>query len=239
MKFRKSMKFAGSQPYFFPYIGYFQIIKAADLFVFGDNYNFIKNGWINRNRILVHGEDSLFTVPCNKQSSFKLINEIEFNPNDPKYRKLSKTIEHAYSNAPYFNQVFPVIEDVLSLKTNKISDLAIESVRCVSEYLQLDTPLLVASESFPKIAEMDRLERILTLCKENKANHFINPIGGKDLYKKEFFKKEGIQLDFLKSEVAPYTQFNNSFISNLSIIDVMMFNSIEEINIRLDQYTLV
>src|SRR5699024_9637317 len=105
------MKIAANQPYFFPYIGYFQLIEAVDRFVFYDILTYIKNGWINRNRILINGESEYLTVPLIKASQNKLIKEIDFNPDNTAYQNLLKTIRNTYANAPYFNQAFPVIEN--------------------------------------------------------------------------------------------------------------------------------
>lgn len=130
------------QPYFFPYIGYFQLIQAADKFVFYDDVNFIKNGWINRNRILLNSQPAYITVQLKGASSFKQINHVEFTDNREKIRK---TIEQAYKKAPYFDSAWPVINECLAFKTNLISELAIHSVIQVSKYLGISTPLKKAA----------------------------------------------------------------------------------------------
>lgn len=233
------MKLAVNQPYFFPYIGYFQLMKAVDQFIFYDDVDFIKRGWINRNEILINGEGRYFTVPCIKSSQNRKINEIEFDSGHPDYRKLLKTLRLAYANAPYYDQVFPLVESVMNAQTTKIAELAMESIRQTAEYLELDVSLLISSENFPETNSLQGEERIIALCKESNAAHYINLPDGETYYKKENFTEEGINLHFISPEIVPYEQFNDDFIPRLSIIDVMMFNSVEEIQRQLEQYQLV
>ncbi len=214
-------------------------MKTVDRFVFYDDVNYIKRGWINRNKILINGNARYITVPCIKASQNRMINEIEFNSDQSDYRKLFKTIRLAYANAPYFDQVFPIVESVLTAKTAKISELAIESIHRVAEYLELDTSLLISSQSFPGTDDLQGEERIIALCKENHANHYVNLPDGKKYYKKEDFTKEEIHLHFIKPEIVIYKQFNDDFIPRLSIIDVLMFNSVEETQQQLGQYQLI
>src|SRR5690554_3981859 len=145
------------QPYFFPYIGYFQLIKAVDKFIFYDDVNFIKNGWINRNRILVNKNANYLTVHLRDASPFKLINEIGLIDNRP---KLSKTIAMAYKKAPYFDAVFPVIEACMNYDTDNISELAIKSILEVSKYLDLNTEFERSSIHYSQSKSKGRTERI-------------------------------------------------------------------------------
>src|SRR5690606_945429 len=129
------MKLAVMQPYLFPYIGYFQLINAVDVFVFYDDVAYIKNGWINRNRILMNGKSHYITVPCSKASYNKMIKSVQFDSRSKDYRKIVKTIKQAYVKAPFFEQVFPMMEQVFSTSSNRISALAQRSLVEVSDYL--------------------------------------------------------------------------------------------------------
>ncbi|MDX9694887.1 MAG: WbqC family protein [Bacteroidales bacterium] len=230
------MKLAVMQPYFFPYIGYFQLIKAVDKFVFYDDVNFIKNGWINRNRIIINGHANYFTIQLKGASSNKLIKDVGFTDNR---RKLVSTIMMAYKRAPYYMQSFPVIEKILNYQTDSINELAIYSVKQVCNYLGISTNFEVSSLNYPDSKGMDKAERLKEICQINNSNQYINPIGGQELYKKEDFKHSDINLSFIKTNYVEYKQFQNEFIAGLSIIDIMMFNSIEEIQIQLDNYELI
>ena len=233
------MKVAVMQPYLFPYIGYFQLINAVDVFVFYDDVDFIKNGWINRNRILLNGKSHYVTVPCIKASSNKLINSIQYDSTTKDYRKIVKTIKQAYSKAPYFDQVFPMMEQVFSTSSNRISALAQRSLVEVSDYLDLQTQFKISSVDFPESKGMDKADRLISICQANNATQYINAIGGKELYDKEYFQKKGIDLNFLSPNKIEYKQFGPDFTPWLSIIDVLMFNSIEDIKKHLNEYELL
>jgi hypothetical protein len=230
------MRLAIMQPYFFPYIGYFQLIKAVDKFIFYDDVNFIKNGWINRNRILINNRASYITVQLKDASSFKPINCIEFTDNR---EKLKMSIEQAYKKAPHFDSAWPVINTCLDLKTKSISELAIYSVEQVSRYLNLDTHFETSSRRYAKTKDLKKTERLKEICRINNASQYINPIGGTELYTKDDFVTFGINLCFIKSKKIEYMQNKAEFVPWLSIIDVMMFNSPEKVNRILDDFELV
>jgi hypothetical protein len=230
------MKLAIMQPYFFPYIGYFQLVRAVDKFIFYDDVNFIKNGWINRNRILLNNQAAYITVQLKGASPFKPINSVEFTDNRG---KLKKTIEQAYKKAPFFDSAWPVINTCFDLKTNNICELAIYSVEQVSQYLGLNTQFETSSQRYPYNNKLGGVERLKEISKINRASCYVNPIGGMDMYKKEDFASVGIELCFIKSENIIYKQNNMEFIPDLSIIDVMMFNSTSEINNFFSKYELI
>lgn len=232
------MKLAIMQPYLFPYLGYFQLIHAVDTFVFYDDVNFIKRGWINRNQILIDNKAALFTVPLKKPSQNKLINEIETAIDEKWLTQFFKTIEQNYKNAPYFKETFQLLKRVFEKKQAKISSIAIDCVLQISKYLKLNTQFEVSSIAYPDSDDFSKAERLIAICKEKGYNHYINPSGGKELYQKNTFKKEGITLSFIENELLPYKQFENEFVNGLSIIDVLMFNTREETMKLMSQYSL-
>lgn len=233
------MTAAVMQPYFFPYIGYFQMINAVDVFVFYDDVNFIKGGWINRNRMLMNGSDKLFTVPLKDASSFKLIKEVEINNEVPAYSKILTTIAQSYKKAPFFSEVFPIIESVLRSPSSTSGDLAILSIKAVNEYLGITSVLKRSSVDFADTKGLDRAERLIAICKKTGAEQYINAVGGQELYTKEYFASNGIELKFIKSEPIDYKQFDNEFVPWLSIIDVLMFNSKDEVQKMLNCFELI
>jgi len=234
------MKLAIMQPYLFPYIGYFQLINAVDKFVFYDDVNYIKQGWINRNYILANNQKYLFSIPIEKISSYKKINEVKINSFifEKTKKKLLKTIEQSYKKAPFFKQTYNIFVTILNSNDKFISNYARNSVIKISEYLKINTEIINTS----KIYNNDYLkssERIFDICKQENANWYINPIGGKELYSIKEFNKRKIYLNFLETSNIKYNQVSNQFIPFLSIIDVMMFNSPEEIKKMLENYTLI
>jgi len=229
------MKLAIMQPYFIPYIGYFQLIKAADTFLIYDDVQFIKGGWINRNYMLLNGSKFMFNLILKGASANKLINEISVQPNQ---NKLLKTIYHSYNKAPYFESAFPVIENILNYEDKNLAKFIGNSIITICNYSEIDTKIIYSSE-LEKNNELKAQEKIIHICKLLDADTYINAIGGQELYDKETFKQACIDLKFIKNNSTPYTQFKNEFIPGLSILDVMMFNSVEEINKMLDDYELI
>ncbi|RFN60037.1 WbqC family protein [Marixanthomonas ophiurae] len=233
------MKLSIMQPYFFPYIGYFQLIHSVDKFIFYDDVNFIKKGWIHRNNILINDQSFLFSVPCKKISQNKKINETEVNFNEDEKNKFLKRIELAYKKAPCFQTFFPKLETFIMNEHSKlISTLAWNSIMFVTEYLGIHSQFEYSSAKHGSSVGMEKQQRLQHIAKKEGAKTYINAMGGKELYSKESFKMEGITLKFLKTEPIEYPQGNSSFVPWLSIIDVLMYNTKTEANKLILQYKL-
>lgn len=225
------------QPYFFPYIGYFQLIHAVDIFVIYDDVNYINKGWINRNRILINGKGGLVNVPLNGASQNKLIKDITLL-SDQKWRNtMLKSIELNYKKAPQFNLVFPMLQRLINIDSATISEFNYIGIKSVCEYLDITTSLIPSSEIYSN-GDLKGQYRILDICLKEKAKHYINPTGGKELYNLEVFSKEGLSLNFIKSKLPFYKQYTDDFIPALSIIDAMMFCDVNEIKQQLTKFDL-
>ncbi len=235
------LKTAVMQPYTFPYIGYFQLINAVDIFVFYDDVNFIKGGWINRNRILSGSTDYRMTIPLKNISPNRKICETELAGKQFQfwYDKFRKTLAHSYSKAPCYSDAMHLIESTFSQDFRFISNLAMASVMKTCEYLDLETRFQKSSESYSGNRDLNRTERLIDICRRNHSGTYINPIGGQSLYTKDAFRQHGIDLHFLSSDDIQYPQFSSDFIPNLSIIDVLMFNTKDEIKNFLKEYRLI
>lgn len=223
------------QPYFFPYIGYFQLINSVDLFVVYDDVNFIKQGWINRNRILLNGEARYLTVGLSGASSFKKINEISVRVDS---RKILKTVEQAYRKAPYFRVVYPLIEGVIGQENENLAEFVTCSISTVMMYLGIEKKCVISSKEKIR-TDLKGADRVIAICRHYGAGRYHNSIGGTDLYDKDTFHFAGVEISFVKPKEIVYGQFGNGFVADLSILDVMMFNSKEEIHDMLNQYDLV
>lgn len=231
------MKVGIMQPYFFPYLGYWQLINAVDRYVVYDDVNFIKGGWISRNNILLNGKKHMITMPLCSPSSNKRINEIEITKDRIAINKGIKTIKAAYLKAPYYEIVMPVIEKLIN-NANTIAILNYNSIVEIGKYLDFKTEILLSSK-IEKNNELRGTEKVLQINKILGADTYYNAIGGQDLYSKKEFFKEGLNLNFLKMNDIQYKQYNNEFVPSLSIIDVLMFNSVEKIHEMLQEYTLI
>ena len=232
------MKIGIMQPYFIPYIGYWQLINAVDKYVIYDDVNYIKRGWINRNRILVNGEPVFFNIPLLKASQNKLINEIHVM-NDPVIIKKNLNIIHgAYKKAPYFNEIYPLAEKILNSKEDNIAGYVTNSIQIICDYLDIKTNLIISS-SLKKDNALKGQDKILKICELLDATEYINAIGGRELYSSEAFAAKNIKLKFLKTGSIKYKQFKNEFQPNLSVLDLLMFNSQKQIKEFMDDYTLI
>jgi len=227
------------QPYFFPYIGYFQLINSVDEFVIYDNIQYTKKGWINRNRILVNGKDQLITLPIKKNSDYLNVVERELSESWGKDKiKIINVIKSSYSKAPYFQETFELISKCLNNSEVNLFRFIYNSIVLINDYLEIKTPIVISS-TIEADHTLKSQDKVLSLCKEQNTDIYINSIGGVELYDKEVFKQNNIELNFIKSNPIQYKQFNNEFVSWLSIIDVMMFNSKEQIKEYLNSYTLI
>lgn len=233
------MKIAIMQPYLFPYIGYFQLIKAADRFIIYDDVNYIKGGWINRNKILLNDKQYMFTVSCRNASQNRLINEHEIEFDLRLQNKLIKTFEHAYKKAPFYRNVISLLHTSLEHKDKNLSNFLTNSIQHICSYLNIDTPIYKSSEKYQYNKGMDKADRLIDITKSEGADHYINPIGGQLLYNKEYFLLKGVHLSFLLPNLVEYRQFTGKFTPNLSIIDVIMFNSKKNVLNMLNQYKLI
>lgn len=229
------MKLGIMQPYFLPYIGYFQLIKAVDKYVLYDDVNYIKKGWINRNNILCNGNSHLFTISLNGVSQNKLINQIDIVDN---FSKFIKMIQMNYSKAPNFNEVFSILKDIVDYPNKNLANFIYYSIKRICDYLEISTEILLSSE-IKKNNSLKGQDKIIDICKVLKTDIYINAIGGQKLYDKNIFRENGIELYFLDSKIISYNQMNKEFVPFLSILDVMMWNTKEEINCMLEQYHLI
>lgn len=233
------MKIGIMQPYFLPYIGYWQLLNAVDKYVIYDNIEFTKNSWIRRNRILQGEKDYLFSLPLKKDSDYLQIVERELASDIEKEKsKILNKIKINYKNAPYFECIYPILEDIFNYYDRNLFNFIFYSIKRIKDYLEIKTDIIISS-----MLDIDHnlkgQKKVISICKKLEASEYYNAIGGQELYSYEEFNKEGIKLKFLKSGNIEYKQFKNKFIPNLSIIDIMMFNSKEKIKEFLNNYTLI
>lgn len=233
------MKLAIMQPYFLPYIGYWQLMNAVDTFVIYDNIQFSKSGWIQRNRILVGGRDKMITLPIKKDSDYLDVRDRFLAENAEKLMaKNLRTISQSYKKAPNYENVFPIIESIFEYNNKNLFEFISNAIAQIKSYLNIDTEIIISSSIDIDHKELKGQDKVIAFCKALNSDHYLNSIGGKSLYRKEDFNNEGIQLQFLEPKIIEYPQFTHDFVPWLSILDVMMFNSNEEINLMLKKYKL-
>lgn len=237
-KEQQKMRVGIMQPYFLPYIGYWQLMNAVDRYVIYDDVNYINRGWINRNRILVDGRPTLLNIPLRKASQNKKINEIEISRDEKTIRKNLRMVELAYKKAPCFERVFPLYERIIMNEKSNLAEFLADSLQMIKNYLGISTELLFSS-SLEKDNSLRGQDKILEICTLLNASEYVNAIGGRDLYCASEFSKRGIQLFFLKTNPISYRQADENFWPDLSILDVMMFNDVKRVREFLNRYTLI
>lgn len=230
------MVLAAHQPYFIPYLAYWQMINAVDLFLIADDYAFMKQGWINRNRILINGKPNYFRIEVDGQSSYRYINETMLLPINAEDKL--KTIYMAYHKAPYYSAGVRLMEDIFSFPDLNLSNFLSNSIYRVCEYLDITTPIGFTSQ-VPGNCSLRLEERIYDFCKAHNADVYVNAVGGQALYHFDEFRKHGIKLRFINCHHPEYKQFAGPFIGQLSILDAIMFNSKDELQTMLEQYSFI
>lgn len=227
------------QPYFLPYIGYFQLMNMVDEFILYDNIQFTKKGWIHRNRMLQNGKDEYFTLPIKKDSDYlNVCDRFLADTFTQEKTKLLNRIRNNYGKAPYFDVVFPHLLDIFDYNNINLFNFIHNSLLIISKYLGIQTPITVSS-TVDINHDLNGKDKVLALTKAVKGTHYINPIGGMLLYDRQEFEDQGIKLSFFKTNDFSYVQLRNDYIPFLSILDVMMFNDKDKIRTFLQEFVIV
>lgn len=225
------MKLAIMQPYFLPYIGYFQLIQAVDMFVVYDNIKYTKKGWINRNRMLRDGTDVMFSLPLKGDSDQKDVRDRELAA-DFRPDKLLLQFSESYRRAPFLSDTMALLERVILHPEANLFRFLHHSIEAVCRHLGIETPIRVSS-SVPIDHGLKAQDKVLALCEALGADSYLNPIGGVELYSREDFAARGVELGFLRARPFEYPQLGKAFVPWLSIVDVLMFNSTDTVRERL------
>lgn len=231
------MKLAIMQPYFFPYIGYWQLIHAVDRFVIYDDVNYIKGGWINRNRILINGAPSYITAPLLHPSPNRHICETSLQSAFGWREKLVKMIEITYRKAPFFSETFPIIENNIRYEENNLSDYLYHHLTTLAPFIGIQTRIVQTSRCYEN-SHLSGNERIYDICQQEGAKIYVNSQGGQSRYKRADFAHHGVELKFLIPIATEYSHAGTPHVPWLSIIDVMMFNSPSQVREMLNAYKL-
>lgn len=226
------------QPYFFPYIGYFQLIAASDVFVLHDDVQYIMGGWVNRNRILLNGEDRMITFPVQKAAHVLPINARNYVSGNQGLKHIVNQIKQAYAKAPGYRRVFPMVEELLTFTDRNVARFNENLIRRICDFIAIKTRIITSS-SLDKDDSLSGQDRVLNICQRVGGTDYTNPIGGVKLYHQEAFQSSGITLHFLTAQDERYRQHGDTWVPFLSIIDVLMFNSVQEVQRLLKSYRLL
>lgn len=229
------MKIAVMQPYIFPYIGYFHLAHSVDEFILFDDVNFIKKGYINKNAILINGSKFNFSIPVSKASQNRKINEHVYTG---AFDDFIRKVENAYKKAPFYEPVLEVIRDSFKGEQLDVHVINKQSLERIFSYLGIEKKISLAS-TLSIHENFKGQDRILEICKLKNATGYHNAIGGKELYDQATFSDNGIELSFIESSIREYQQGSSAFEPALSIIDVLMWNDVEQCKELIGDYRLV
>lgn len=211
------------QPYFLPYLGYFQLMAAVDTLVLYDDVNFINRGWINRNRFNLNGTAHMQTIPLQHASQNKRICDIHISDAENWRDKTLKTIRQAYARASQYARVYPLVEVIIKHPADNLADYLHHSLIMLHEHLGLPTRLVGSSRAYGNQA-LKAQARIIDICQRERAERYINAIGGVELYDRAAFEAHGLQLTFLHPALPAYDTGAVPFVPGLSVVDVLMHN---------------
>lgn len=229
------MKLGIMQPYFMPYIGYFQLMAFVDQYVIFDDVNYIKRGWSARNIILVNGQKYLFNIAVEGGSQNNLYTQVVVIDD---FSRLRKTLEFSYKKAPYYNETMELLNKIFTYNDRRFNFFIKNSFLVILEYLGIKTELLQSSE-LSNNKEYRGKDKIIDICKLLGASEYYNAIGGQELYNYQEFAGNGIKLGFIDSTLDTYPQLSQEFIPGLSIIDVLMMNSKKNVNLLLNSFKII
>lgn len=230
------MKVGIMQPYFLPYIGYFQLIQAVDVFVLYDNIKYTKKGWINRNRYLASGREKPFSLPLKKDSDYLDVRE-RVLADDFAPEKMLNGINEAYRKAPCFQSAMPVLQDIFLYEERNLFSFIRHAVIRICQHLGINTSIVTSSQ-LAADHSLAGEQRVINICRELGADTYINPPGGRTLYNAQNFAENGLQLKFIDPVLKPYPQLADHFTAGLSVIDVIMNNDHQKLTELLSHYTI-
>lgn len=247
------MKLAIMQPYFFPYIGYFQLIHAVDKILLYENLDYMPKSWMTRNRILQkNGEPFYFHISVNNKSHNRKISEVQIVEDTHWKKKLLKSLYANYSYRNHFKNIFPVIEQIVNFQSNNLHEFIAHSIKTIAQLLDIKTEIVSNNSKYLSIEnyltekyrsgvniDHRKIDRLLLIAKEEKATTFINAIGGVQLYSKEELAKNNLELFFVKTGDLVYQQFSKTFYPNLSILDVLFNCGIDQTKQWIENYELI
>lgn len=226
------------QPYFFPYIGYFSLMAAADVFLAYDNVQYTRPGWINRNRILRDGMPDWWTAVVTDAPHTADINQRHYRDWPTQRRRMLDLLAQRYRRAPHREAGLALVEQALAADEDNVARCNTRLLAVLADALDLGCRIEFASD-VPHDPALRGVDRVLAICAAMGATTYVNSPGGMALYRPADFEACGIALRFVQPEPEPYAQFGESFVPWLSIVDALMFLPLPEVARRVRQFRLV
>ena len=233
------MKLGVMQPYFFPYLGYFQLIDAVDVFVFYTDVNFVKQSWMNRNSILGRDGKLLFSIPLSNGKSGVKIHDVQISQKREVWeKKFMRTLEYSYRKAANYEVGYELVRECFSFQGASLAEFNVHSVVTLCQWMGINTKIVQSSEGYQN-RERERVSRLIDICQKEGADCYVNSPGGRSLYTQEDFQQSDIKLRFLEPKLKEYPQSEQkSFVEGISIIDLVMNIRAEEVKALLSGYQI-
>lgn len=224
--------------YFFPYLPYFQLLHAADRFLFLDDVTLIRRGWANRNRVLMAGQPTYLTIPLEGASQNRRVDETKIFEGTDWRRRIRRTVQRCYQRAPFYARGAALLDEVLDTPADSITDLARTSVLRTCQLLGVEVEVARTSQRHPA-GDLRGQARMIEICKREGATTYLNAAAGRHLYDRPSFDQAELELRFLQPGSIEYDQRRPGFVPGLSILDVIMFNDLPQIASMLERYQVV
>ncbi len=228
------------QPYFLPNIAHFSLIEKTEHWIIFDSVQFIRHGWIERNRVLKpNGGWQYISIPLVKHSRETLIKDVQIRTTENWESKIFSQLEHYKKKAPFYNETIQLLKECFNIQTNSISELNAHALKTICAYLDIQFHFEFYSKMDMEIPEAKHAgDWALQICKKINVKSYTNPISGQHLFDASEFNESNIKLQFLESIDSEYPQKGNEFESGLSIIDSLMFNPINDVQKLIKTYTI-
>jgi hypothetical protein len=225
------------QPYFFPYLGYFDLINCSEHWIVFDTVQYIRHGWVNRNRIHHPKTGDLYIlVPLKNQHRDTVIKDVLIADDQNWKAKILGQFNHYKKTAPYFKETYAFIEDCLSIPEPSLSRLNTLILQKTCARLGIRFTFEVFSEMNLPIGKVDGPgDWALRISEALQAKEYVNPPGGVSLFDADKFKAANIKLTIRSIPAFAYPTRGYEYIPDLSILTVMAFNTPEQIKAFLDR----
>ncbi len=226
------------QPYFIPYVGYFQLINYVDSFVILDDAKYTKKGWINRNFLTINGEKKLISIPLSKASDYKKINEREISKSySPE--KVFDLITQNYSKSPNWVLAKDLIQEIIFFEERNLSNFIVNSIKIICNFLDISTPIYISSQ-IPNLTFKSKEEKILKICNFFESSRYVNPFGGINLYNKSDFYDKNMELNFMLFEPSESSKASIPFLETISTLDLILKVDLDKLkNILKTQFLIL
>lgn len=228
------------QPYFFPYMGHFSLVAACEKWVVFDDSQYTSRSWMNRNRVLHPSAGwSYINLPVHKTGLNSKIKDVLVVDKKDSWLRVRAQLAHYKNKAPFYNQVLSIVDEAFSVESHRLVDINVSSIKSVCRYLNVAFDYTISSRvnfDYSTVREADDWAFVIT--RQMGGEQYVNPSSGRHLFSRKKYIEGGIDLLFHEFEPFVYDCGQFKFESSLSILDVLMWNTVESVRSGLSCFKL-